>query len=384
MRGPLPASRHDTLNRSSASTRRRRRRAVTRPAGSAPSADGAGDTDAGAQHAAATPIDALGRVERSACVFELPVLGIPTRFETNDPALGDLIERTFGRWRTLVPHVGGEGPRSLVRMLVEAGDEGGGRAPLRYRVAAGGRVFLTTPGSLGVVEPARREVQAWVTRALVDDTQHFRHGVLEGLTIALLSRLDRQPVHAAAIARDGVALLLAGPSGAGKSTLTYAAARAGLDVLAEDVVYVQLDPRLRIWGATPFLHLPPDALGNFEELHGAATVVLANGKEKLVVDLRERGRLADPPFVEHAAVCLLRRSGAARPSLEEIAAADVAAALGDRLEPGFDLFADTIAPVHHALAAAGGWILDAGSPPEASIPLIHSMLDRIAQTNRTR
>jgi hypothetical protein len=361
------------------------------------------------------PTDALGRVPELACVVELPVLGIPTRFETNDPALGRLIERTFGRWRATPPAspsavssspdrspaaASGDGASedaqpgeptaaepavsepAVVRFLVEPGTEGAGRASIRYRVASGGRVFLTTPGSLGCADPARRETSAWVTRALVDDTQHFRHGVLEGLTIALLSRLDRQPVHAAAVARDGSALLLAGPSGAGKSTLTYACARAGLDVLAEDVVYAQLEPRLRVWGSTPYLHLPAESLAHFPELRATATVRLPNGKEKIVVDLHGDGGRA-LPFADRVAVCMLRRTDAAEPTLKRLDAAEVERALGARLESGFDLFADTLPPVHRALAGKGGWRLDVTGGPDRCLDLILQVFEDVAATSTT-
>jgi hypothetical protein len=345
--------------------------------------------------------DALGRIASLECVTELPVLGIDTRFESNDPRLIRLVEQTFGVWRASAALAVGGGESATLRFVVEPGEEGPAHARLRYRVASGGRVILTTTGSVGVVDPARRESLAWVTSGLLEDAQHFRYGVLEALTIALLSRLDRQPVHAAAIAAHGVALLLAGPTGAGKSTLAYAAARAGLDVLAEDVVYVQLNPSLRVWGGSSFLHLPIEALQHFPELDAHTTVQLANGKEKLVVDLRHTaagesgraasgrlrsdaepqgprtGRLADPPVVERAGVCLVRRVGGGEPSLTELDAATVARTLGQNLEGGFDLFADTLPLAHAAIAAGGGWQLDVAGPPAQHVPLLRHMLERL-------
>ena len=47
------------------------------------------------------------------------------------------------------------------------------------------------------------------------------------MTLLLVARQDRQPVHAAMVAGGSAALLLAGPTGVGKSTLAYAAHRAG-------------------------------------------------------------------------------------------------------------------------------------------------------------
>lgn len=50
-----------------------------------------------------------------------------------------------------------------------------------------------------------------------------------------------QPTHAGAVARDGVAALIAGESGAGKSTTTLACLVAGFDVLGDDYVMVDVD-----------------------------------------------------------------------------------------------------------------------------------------------
>src|SRR5690606_18579049 len=139
-------------------------------------------------------------------------------------------------------------------------------------------------------------------------------------------------------------LLLAGPSGAGKSTLAYAAARAGLGVLAEDVVYVQRAPRLRVWGGSPFLHLSAESVRFFPELATAGTVQLANGKTKIVIDLGQSGRSVRPS-ADRAGVCLLRRGGVSEsaPVLRALSPEEVASALGAGIEPGFDLFTDTTA-----------------------------------------
>lgn len=321
--------------------------------------------------------DALGRVARFAHTLRLPVLGIPVAFETNDARVAVLIEQAFARWRSFDASADSANADCRVRITVEPGRESAEHARLRYRVGDDGYVLLTTSASAGYADPVRREVRAWVTDALVEDAQHFRYGVLEGLTIALLSRLDRQPVHAAAVVRDGVALLLAGPSGAGKSTLAYAAACAGLDVLAEDVVYVQIAPRLRVWAASSYLHLPAESARFFPQLAAARTVQLANGKRKLVVDLRRDATERTLPFADRAGVCVLRRGEGTRPSVRPLSPAEVGDALGDGLELGFDLFRGTIDAVHAALAAPGGWELTVGGEPGGHVPLLREMLEAL-------
>ena len=50
------------------------------------------------------------------------------------------------------------------------------------------------------------------------------------------------PVHAAAVARDGRALLLVGPSHAGKSTLSASLTRAGWEFLTDEVALLDIEP----------------------------------------------------------------------------------------------------------------------------------------------
>lgn len=55
----------------------------------------------------------------------------------------------------------------------------------------------------------------------------------------LLAPFDRFLLHAGAVGRDDQALVLLGQSGSGKSTTTYAALRAGWDVLGDDHVVIR-------------------------------------------------------------------------------------------------------------------------------------------------
>jgi hypothetical protein len=56
--------------------------------------------------------------------------------------------------------------------------------------------------------------------------------------VELLKRRGLYSVHAGGVAVDGRAIVLAGASGSGKSTLAVALARAGLDFLADDMVFL--------------------------------------------------------------------------------------------------------------------------------------------------
>ena len=305
-----------------------------------------------------------------------PVLGIPTRFESDSPEVLRIAGEAFGAWRVLERDPGWIGTlQARVRIEVIPGEEGPeDHAPLHFAMEGRSRLRFSSPGSRGWSDAERREAHAVVTEGLVRDRQHFRYGVLEALALTLLTRLDREPLHAAALVRGDAALLLAGRSGVGKSTLAYAAVRAGLRVLTEDVVFLQLEP-FRAWGMPGYLHVPADSAVFFPELDGTAPAVRANGKIKIAVGLRERGALAPRPVVDRAGVCLLRRGAPA--GVEPLSPAQVLHALAEHPEEGFDAFAATIGERIVRLAEHGGWRLTLPAHPADAIPLLHQMFDAL-------
>jgi len=303
----------------------------------------------------------------------LPVMGIPVRFETDTPAVMAAVDDAFGAWRGTAMDAGWEGGpvRVRIRLVTDAGD---GDAPLRQRWA-GGRMYVRAGASRGTADIARRRATACVTAGFIDDGERFRVGMLEALTLWMLTALDRQPLHAAALERDGAVLLLAGPSGVGKSTLVYAAARAGLRVLAEDCVFLQGGPVPRVWGMPGSVHLLPDAARWFPELADLPPAQRANGKTKIGIDLRAMGAAAPPHGVTRAGVCLLARGK--QPALETLPPHAVEAGLTGRLEPGFHRFAATIGESIQRLAARGGWRLTLPASPHETIPLLHRIFDEL-------
>ena len=306
----------------------------------------------------------------------LPVLGVPVTFESNDAGIIAIANDAFGAWRVLE-----QAPRLIeevgvrYRAQVEAGDEGeAGHAPILYHQPDDGRVILRTSGTVGVADAGLRDIVLYTTTALVADRQHFRYGVLEALTLAVLTRLDRQPLHAACITRGDTALLLTGRSGAGKSTLAFAAARSGFRVLSEDYVNIQMEPRLRVWGMPGYLHLPVEAVRHFPELSTATPTLMANGKLKIAISLLDFGALPKLPVAQRAGICVLE-PGAVKPTLETLDADTLAQIMTERLDPGFDMFAATIGHAIRLLAGHGGWRLQLADEPAAALPLIEEMFD---------
>jgi len=309
----------------------------------------------------------------------IPILGIPVTFESNDERVVELAEDAFGAWHS-VEHA----PRLIsdfrVRFRIHVEQDGeeteqSGHAPIIYRTPDHPRTFLRTRGSMGVADAARREAVLYTTTSLIADSQHFRYGVLEALTLSVLTRLDRQPLHAACLVRGETALLIAGPSGSGKSTLAFAAARAGYGVLAEDYVNIQLTPRLRVWGMPGYLHLPLESARFFPELRDAQPTLMANGKEKIAISIAEVGAAPDVPVALRAAVCVLAPEKGEEPVLETLDAESLQTALIANLDPGFDLFAETIGECIRMLVSQGGWRLRIGSDPDRSLEKIDAMFE---------
>jgi len=312
----------------------------------------------------------------------IPVLGLPTRFATNEPAMLEIVDEAFGVWSAL----GGSemldaDVERIVRVSIEVVADGTDDgldvrgAPIIHEMADDLHFVARCAGSLATSDPARRRATIRVTRGIMADRARFRTEMLEAVVLALLTCYDRHPVHAAAVAHRGHALLLAAPSGTGKSTIAWLCHAAGLDLLGDDHVRVQLAPSLRVWGwpgRVRLLSETAEALGMTQH-----PVQLANGKRKAVIDARH-GVGPDRLVAHDATVCVLARDGGAL-SLEPLAPASLVHALGEQLAPGFDRFPARWPEVARALAARGGWRLNLTSDPREALPVVHDLLARMSR-----
>lgn len=294
----------------------------------------------------------------------LPVLGIPTRFETNSARIMGAVERAFGPWASLRRRTAPVGARPATVRLIEhdPGRLGGGSLRLAYRVPDDEREIVIGAGSVGISDVRRREVLAYVAPTLVRNKDHFRHSLLEGLTFGLLTRLGRYPLHAAAVVRSGKAYLLAGPSGVGKSTLAYAVIERGFRLLSEDLVFLQGGPVLRVWGHPGALRLPRDAYRHFPGLPRGLRTLSANGKRKLLVP-RPGPPVSQPDLTTtDVVVCLVDRGGS-HATLQRLSPREVRVGLQRELVGGYALFTRQIGRYLERLARNGGWRLRRGRDP---------------------
>lgn len=308
---------------------------------------------------------------------ELPVLGIPVRFATNDHAILELVEEVFGHWRGADD--GGVMPPSAgvdIRLFLQPGDEGPAAEPLVwFRAPDPMRWIVHTPGSVALADLERRVGVGYVTRPLVADRVRFRVSILQFLVLIILTIEDRTPVHAAVIGNGDSALLLAGASGTGKSTLAYAASKAGLDVLSDDAAYVQLKPH-RVWGSGPSVLLLREAAERFPELGGAPTALFPTGKRKMIV--KSGSATGGKRWVSKAGVCVLARSNGPV-QVKRIGADEIRAILSYDPAGAGGRFGARLAEAAEWLAAPGGWQLSLSADPNEAIPFINELLRTIAR-----
>jgi hypothetical protein len=307
---------------------------------------------------------------------QFPLLGLPLEFRSNSPAVIAAAEQSFGRWRDLAPELVEPIEPLIVDLIVHPAqaNDYGATAQTHFIQRVHGDWFIASSGASLLT--ARRDfgqALGFVTPELVADNAHFRYNVLECLALLLASWRDRTPIHAGAVEHAGRAALLIGASGSGKSTLCYACARAGLSLLAEDVVYVGLRDRLRLWGNPWRIHLLPDAPRFFPELADRPVQLQANGKRKLAVDLAELGTTLLHCHAGRTAICLVRRHQGQASALRPIAPQAAVAALSHNLEAGFDLASGTRV-VAEALAAGGTYQLEVGRDLAGAVELLREML----------
>jgi len=281
--------------------------------------------------------------------FSLAPLGVPLLVELNDAGHAAVVEAACRGW------AGEPAAGSLPLYLRLAGDPAlSGCGPTVVEVR-GRQLALRGAGAAGGACADSGEAWCRVSPDFLHSPEQLRSQVLEPLVLFLVTRHGRTPIHAAAIKRGDLAILLAGPSGSGKSTLALAAHHAGWTVMSEDTVYVQAAPELTIWGWPGPVHL----------LHGEGPMRWRNGKLKHAVALHEAH--PDALTASRVAVCLLSRGEAV--ALQRLAPGE-ALRLMAPLEPGFDLLAADIRFAQERLVDGGAWMLALSADPDEAIRLL--------------
>lgn len=183
----------------------------------------------------------------------------------------------------------------------------------------------------------------------------FREAI-HTIVLFLVAHAGRTPIHASAIIIGGRAIVLAGRSRSGKSSLALAADRAGLPVLSEDSVFVQIEPTLCVWSLAEAIHLlEADAPG---ELAGGIRV--RSGCVKRALPIADPRRNADK-----ASLCIIARGDSV--GLDKIQPDEAVRVLTEAPEPGFEYYGVHSERAIRAITAGGCWRLTLSHDPDAAI-----------------
>jgi hypothetical protein len=253
--------------------------------------------------------DPLWRRAPTPFIARYNVLGIALEVATNAPALAELAAAAFGDWGEpeAVPDA------ALVRLelfLHDACEPAPVDARSLLMRIRDGCLLLTTGQSLGFGQRSGGYACAFLTPALLANRPLAQVCFIETLGMYLVCHYRRATLHAAAVCDGGRCALLTGSSGAGKSTLAYACLRAGFGLLAEDVVFAEIEAEaVQVRGVPWALHLLPEAARFFPELAGVEAVRQLNGESKLCLrtrDVRPEAAITRMPV---AGILSLGRSG---------------------------------------------------------------------------
>ncbi|MEO6349348.1 MAG: hypothetical protein ABIP53_01730 [Candidatus Limnocylindrales bacterium] len=287
--------------------------------------------------------------------------------ETNHEPLLAAAEAAFGRFALPVEE---ERPPLRLRILRHEATDA------RFRHWRDGHMYVVAGAAdVAAVDAGAGSAVAHVSVDMAANLRQVRYSFIEGPALAALT-YGRGYVcaHACGIARNGLGLALMGHAGAGKSTLALAAARYGLDVFAEDGVFLRAGSHgAEFWGMPWTQRLVLDSVRFFPELADEEPILQPNGELKIEVDLDRwfPGR-AQPAARPAAVVVLSRESGAT--SLEQ---ADDIEELPVLWPWGGHWTAD-----HARATTLFGQLpiyrLELGDTPVAAMPLLERLLDDLA------
>jgi hypothetical protein len=294
--------------------------------------------------------------------LDVPVLGLRTRFRAADPALLAAASAAYQAWRSVAMPVGG--PALRVRLRLRAGAAAPAKGVAPHIAVRGSRLALHGPGVRGGAYASRQRAVCVLAPGWLAEPHRLADEILDTLVLFLATALDRVPLHAAGVMIGDTAALLLGPGGSGKSTLALQAAREGLPVLSDDVVYLQRRPEPRVWGFPRPIHLLPEA-----DAAPGPSLRFRAGRWKERITHASLGAVL---HARSAALFVLEPGETA--DVQPLTLPDAAARIGAALEPGFDRFAAEVPEALRAVATRGAWRLTLSRDPADGIAAVRAAL----------
>jgi hypothetical protein len=281
----------------------------------------------------------------------LPVLGNRIVFESNSPALLNLVDVAYaGLPRERLPPAAQE---LRVRLFLAPGPRPQRRSeppPLQMFSGVGFVGGATDSSNLVIVSARQRAALVVVSPQMLRFPYHTRYELIEFAVYALVARVRQWvSLHAACVGLKGRGVLLMGASGAGKSTVMLQSLLRGLEFLSEDSVLMAPETGLAM-GVANFLHVGTDSLRWVprriaDRIRKSPIIQRRSGVRKFEIDLRRGGhRLAASPLKIGAVVFLSKQAAAGGALLTSLPARKVRAELKESQayavnQPGWSAFA---------------------------------------------
>lgn len=213
-------------------------------------------------------------------------------FRSSSQALMHLAEAAYGG---VAPHrFAGEPPEFSVDMCLLPRPTRACNQPPKVRTRLHGELLhgYMNDGNFVLISPRQRRALLVASEDMLAHACQLRYELLEFAVFLLAARTQGLvPLHGAGIGQGGRGLLVLGASGAGKSTLALHGMLEGLELLAEDAVFVQ--PRsLMATGVANYLHLQASALDSVDHeaarrwIAGSPVIRRRSGVHKFEADLR--------------------------------------------------------------------------------------------------
>jgi len=278
---------------------------------------------------------------------ETTLFGIGVSFQSNDP---EALRRALSAF----PQEDGTGSSGArpVHIVLVADDA---NVPSVDSLQIDGRRLEVVDDGITVKADGERGRGTCIFRPIAVDSEPFANAI-NTVVLFLIAQAGRIPLHASAVIVHGRALVLAGRSGTGKSALALAADRAGLPVLSEDTVFLQLQPSLCVWGRAEFVHLAEEDV----PAGVAGGIRVRSGRVKKAIPILHRCRRAD------RAILFLLTEGD-RVIFQKLDPEDAVRALTRDPEPGYEFYGAHLEEAIRALAAKGCWRMRLSTEPDEAI-----------------
>jgi hypothetical protein len=243
--------------------------------------------------------------------FPLPIeatchpLGFPARVHSNSPEVLAAWEESWGRYEPAFTT-----PPVEIRVAVEGDGEVLPPSPA-FRAHGHLLAIIADRDNFAVCDLENGLAFCRATRRTAAARVWLRYHLLEAAVFTLLTHRYVTAIHAACVAREGSAILLAGPPGAGKTTLAWACARAGWTYLSDDSTFLLRGAGPRDVIGKPYqARFMGDAAALFPELAAVPPTVDTSGQTRLEIVPETAGVRAAARAVVQSVIFLRRRPGA--------------------------------------------------------------------------